>query len=101
MAKAFNSNLSGGINRLASPFLVRPSETQLARNVDLEKIGAMSKRRGYGSPVVIQSGKETLGLHEFVISSSGTLYLLTIANNSGDTNATLKYSPEPVSSFSA
>ena len=101
MPKVANFNLSGGINRRASPFLVRPQEVELARNVTMEQIGAISKRRGYGLPITVQSGKEVLGLHEFTISSSGTTYLYAIANNSGDTAATLKYATDPLSTFTA
>lgn len=101
MAKAANFNFGGGINRRASTFLTRPQEFMLGRNITLEQIGAMSKRRGYGNPLTVQSSKEILGLHEFTISSSGVKYLLAISNNSGDTNAVLKYATDPLSSFSA
>lgn len=101
MAKTFSANFGGGMNRLASPFLVRPTEVKLARNVDLETIGAVSKRKGYGLGLEVQSGKEVLGLHEYVISSSGAKYLLAIANNSGGTFAALKYATDPLSSFTA
>lgn len=91
MAKSFVGNLGGGMNTRATPFLVQPTEILLGRNISLDQIGAISKRAGYGTAVVVQSGKKMLGLHEYVITSSGTIYLLAITNNAGDTNATLKY----------
>ena len=90
-------NIAGGMNTRTSTLLVQPNEVQLARNVNLDQIGAIKKRYGYSTGLTIQADKEILGAFEFVITSSGAIYLLAISNNSGDTAAAMKYSTDFVS----
>jgi hypothetical protein len=92
--KFFSSNLSGGMNTRTSTFVAKPTELILGRNIILDQIGSIRKRSGYGGGLTIQANKEILGLYEFVITTGSYKYLLAISNNSGDTNAVLKYSTD-------
>ena len=99
MSKFFQNNLGGGINTKTSSFLAKPNELELGRNISLNQIGSIKKRFGFGDANVLQASKKVLGAYEFVITNTGAKYLIAITNNSGGTNAVLKYRTTPNGTF--
>jgi hypothetical protein len=81
-------DLSGGIVQKIGDELSSPNIVHFAENFRFDKtIGRAILRDGtslVGSQ--IEDGKDILGLHQFILSS-GTKHLLSVCNNSGDTNA--------------
>jgi len=92
MAKKLIFNLSGGMNRKTSPLIIRDEECELLVNYNLDKVGALTKRKGYtqfaSQPV---AGKTINGLAQYSKQSSGLEEQIMVANNAGDTNGVIYY----------
>lgn len=85
-------NLVGGMNRKTSALITKDEECELLVNYNLDKVGALTKRKGYttyaSQPV---AGKTVNGLFQFNDMSGGTHEQLMVANNAGDTNGVIYY----------
>lgn len=92
MANKLLLSLSGGMNRKTSPLIIKDEECELLVNYHLDKIGALTKRKGYSTfATQPQAGKTCFGLYQFNDMSGGTAEQLFVANNSGDTNGIIYY----------
>jgi hypothetical protein len=76
MANKLFFNFSGGMNRKTSPLIIKDEECELLVNFHLDKVGALTKRKGYtqfaSQPA---AGKTINGLYQY----KGVIYY----NNSG------------------
>ena len=92
MANKLQLNFSGGMNSQVSSLLMKDNECELCVNFHLDKVGAITKRRGYAryntQPF---AGKTINGLFQFNDTSAGFGYQLMVANNTGDTNGNIYY----------
>lgn len=86
-------DFSGGMVTESSDSLTPPNVMRLVQNMDTDVLGSLRVRKGttaIGSQA--QDGKNCLGIFQFKDSGSGANSQQVVAmNNSGDTQATLKY----------
>ena len=92
MANKLFLNHSGGMNRKASALIIKDEECELAINYHLDKVGALTKRKGY-SRFASQptADKTTYGLGQFNDMSGDTVEQLFVQNNAGDTQGVIYY----------
>lgn len=90
MEQNLQLNLSGGMNRRVTPLVTRDEECELAVNYVFDKVGGISKRKGYDLfKEATDADKPILGLVFFNELNSSLDNYIWVANNSGDTQAVI------------
>ena len=88
-------NLSGGVNSKMSPLIIQDTECEQILNYNLDTVGALTKRRGYNTPLThtnLASGKEIRGLFYYTnTATSAETTSVVVANNSADTQSVIFY----------
>lgn len=92
MANELKLNLSGGMNTQVSPLIMKDSECELVVNYHLDKVGALTRRKGYTQYLTYPTnGGQVNGLYQFNDQSAGTGEQLMVSNNSAGTNGVIYY----------
>lgn len=73
-------NLSGGMNRKTAPLIIKDEECELAVNVDLDRVGAVEKRKGYSTTHPTIPGTGAINGLSSNIVNNGSVYWYAARN---------------------
>lgn len=93
MANKLITNFTGGMNIKTNPVILQDSEMELIINRNLDKVGSLTKRKGYdvfaSQPV---DNKRMHGLFQYInISIPAETTQVIVGNNAGNTQSVIYY----------